>query len=111
MTQSQEILPLLGWPGHDVNRNRCSHDGYLEQTPTAFTQADGSMNCKYGGTGLGLTISKRIAQLMGGDAGVISEKGLGSTFWATVKLRKGVEVIATPSAENVQVGFSWPDSR
>jgi signal transduction histidine kinase len=54
----------------------------------AFTQADGSMNRKYGGTGLGLIISKRIALLMGGDAGVISEEGQGSTFWATVRLRR-----------------------
>ena len=54
----------------------------------AFAQADGSMNRKYGGTGLGLIISKRIALLMGGDAGVISEEGQGSTFWATVRLRR-----------------------
>ena len=54
----------------------------------AFAQADGSMNRKYGGTGLGLIISKRIALLMGGDAGVISKEGHGSTFWATVRLRR-----------------------
>ena len=54
----------------------------------AFAQADGSMNRKYGGTGLGLIISKRIALLMGGDAGVISEEGQGSTFWATIRLRR-----------------------
>ena len=59
----------------------------------AFAQADGSMTRKYGGTGLGLIICKRIAQLMGGDAGVISAEGQGSTFWATVKLRKGTEVV------------------
>jgi CheY-like chemotaxis protein len=46
------------------------------------------MNRKYGGTGLGLIISKRIALLMGGDAGVISEEGRGSTFWATLRLRR-----------------------
>jgi PAS domain S-box-containing protein len=54
----------------------------------AFVQADGTMNRKYGGTGLGLIISRRIALLMGGDAGVISEEGHGSTFWATVRLRR-----------------------
>ena len=53
-----------------------------------FIQADGSMNRKYGGTGLGLIISKRIAILMGGDAGVTSEEGRGSTFWATLRLRR-----------------------
>ena len=54
----------------------------------AFIQADGSMNRKYGGTGLGLIISKRIALLMGGDAGVISEEGRGSTFWVTLRFRR-----------------------
>jgi PAS domain S-box-containing protein len=54
----------------------------------AFAQADGSMTRKYGGTGLGLIISKRIALLMGGDAGVISEEGRGSTFWVTLRLRR-----------------------
>jgi CheY-like chemotaxis protein/anti-sigma regulatory factor (Ser/Thr protein kinase) len=67
----------------------------------AFTQADGSMTRKYGGTGLGLVISKRIAQLMGGTVGVISEEGQGSTFWATVRLMKGTELAASPPSENI----------
>jgi len=95
-TARRELRPTGDWnPDHASRITFHVSDTGIGMTPEqlaklfqAFTQADASTSKKYGGTGLGLTLCKKFAQMMGGDIAVQSEYGKGSRF--TVNLPASV---------------------
>ncbi len=70
----------------------------------SFQQIDVSSTRKYGGTGIGLVLAKKLAELMGGEVGVVSEYGQGSTFWFTARLGK----TTTPKTRSATVAALPP---
>ena len=72
---------------------------YLPRLFEAFSQEDSTATNRYGGSGLGMAITKRFLDQMGGTIEIESEKGVGSTFVVTVPLRRGAEAPAPSPAE------------
>ncbi len=75
----------------------------LERLFSPFEQADNTTSREFGGTGLGLTITSKLAQLMGGQAGGRSVPGQGSTFWFTTRLAKVAKAPQFDTASSDQI--------
>ena len=89
-----------------VGINQDLHDKIFE----AFRQGDSSLTRRHGGTGLGLTISKEISQMMGGSIGLTSSHGVGSTFWFEIPSNPVTVNSAKSNLSSITVAIIEPDN-
>ncbi|MEA3455571.1 MAG: ATP-binding protein [Campylobacterota bacterium] len=111
------IEKLVGFKGETAVRFSVKDSGIgispakKEKIFEAFSQADINTTRKFGGTGLGLTISKRLTELMGGNLDLESEEGKGSTFFFTLNLEEIPSITDPQRFENISIGYYLPQNR
>jgi|GEM_PF-2267247 len=81
----------------------------LDRLFTPFTQADASITRRFGGTGLGLTISKRLIEMMGGLINASSVEGRGSRFWFELPFARELDTLVEPAEDNLFVPVATTD--
>ena len=105
LTEREADRLLVRFEVSDTGIGVASED--IDRIFETFSQADSSTTRRYGGTGLGLAISRQLVAAMGGEIGVDSEAGSGSTFWFTIPLSaaRDPQVVTAPRAASTLAGL------